>query len=297
MTSTHSTRVRAWCFTCNNYTDEDIDNVKALEHKYLIVAKETGETGTPHLQGYLELPNGKTLKALKKRLPRFHLEPRKGTPKQASDYCKKDDDYEELGELSEQGKRNDIHVIATAVASGKSFEDILDTVATSYQSLQVAKVIFPYKEPKRDWMPEIYWYWGAPGTGKTHAAYHSFPDLRRHIQNPKIKWYDGYDRHEVVIYDDLRITDIPYSTLLHILDKYPFTVETKHGTRQFVPTKIFITCPDHPEYFFRNSGENNLQMMRRFTEIKEFDKYYVDPVQIDDADSDSSAQVHEELEA
>jgi len=291
-TNPKTIRSRAWCFTMNNYTDEDITNVKALDSTYLIIGKETGESGTPHLQGYVELPHGKTLTALKKRLPKFHLEGRKGTPAQASDYCKKDGDFEEQGTISNQGQRNDIQKVVKAVQDGKTFEEILDT-ATSYQSLQIAKVAFPYKEPKRNWMPKVYWYWGPPGTGKSHAAFNKFPDLRCHIQNPKMKWFDGYDRHDVVIFDDLRPHHIDYATLLHIFDRYPYTVETKGGTRQFVPKHIFVTSPDPPEFFFRNSvNENHLQMTRRFHEVREFDVFYVEPVKLDDADSqnDTSSQ-------
>jgi len=288
MAATIPFRSRNWCFTCNNYSDEDLRTVCALDHNYLVTGFETGESGTPHIQGYIELPNGKTFKALKKALPNFHLEARKGTALQASGYCKKDGKYEEYGVLTAQGKRNDIKAVVDDISLGKSFEDILDN-HTTYQALQIAKVAIPYKEPKRDWVPEVYWYWGPPGTGKSHAAYTKFPDLRCHIQDPAIKWYDGYDRHEVVILDDFRSHHMSFTTLLHILDRYPYKVETKGGTRQFVPKKIFITTPETPEFTFRHLNENLLQLTRRITEVQEFDTFYVAPYTSDDAGQDSSA--------
>lgn len=47
-------RSYAWCFTLNNYTDEEIRRLESLECERLVVGKEVAPTtGTPHLQGYI----------------------------------------------------------------------------------------------------------------------------------------------------------------------------------------------------------------------------------------------------
>jgi len=89
---------RAWCFTLNNYTEEERDALRSLKCKYIVFGYERGEEGTPHLQGYVHLSTQKTLSAMKKFIPRAHLEPRRGTIDEAVDYCKKDGDFEEYGE-------------------------------------------------------------------------------------------------------------------------------------------------------------------------------------------------------
>lgn len=44
-----------WCFTINNYTENDIDMLNKYDgSKFLIFSKEVGKSGTPHLQGYIE---------------------------------------------------------------------------------------------------------------------------------------------------------------------------------------------------------------------------------------------------
>lgn len=44
-----------WCFTINNYTANDIDDIKNCSSiKRYIFQEETGKCGTPHLQGYIE---------------------------------------------------------------------------------------------------------------------------------------------------------------------------------------------------------------------------------------------------
>ena len=48
-------RSRGWCFTLNNYNEEEEVRALALpeEVSYGVVGKEVGESGTPHFQGYL----------------------------------------------------------------------------------------------------------------------------------------------------------------------------------------------------------------------------------------------------
>lgn len=69
-------RTRKWSFTLNNYTEEEMTQMTHFSGK-LVFSKETGESGTPHLQGYIELKNARTLSGLKKELKinRIHLEP------------------------------------------------------------------------------------------------------------------------------------------------------------------------------------------------------------------------------
>lgn len=58
-TSGHGWKAVRWCFTLNNYTPLDLKMIQkfAKAHcKYLIYGKEKAPTtGTPHLQGYLQL--------------------------------------------------------------------------------------------------------------------------------------------------------------------------------------------------------------------------------------------------
>lgn len=42
-----------WCFTWNNYSKSDIEMICASSVKQYVFQEETGEEGTPHLQGYI----------------------------------------------------------------------------------------------------------------------------------------------------------------------------------------------------------------------------------------------------
>lgn len=100
-----------WCFTLNNPTENDRRMLQQYwdsdDLKYLIYGKETGESGTPHLQGYLVLKSRIRFRTLKRLLGgRVHLELARGTHLQASDYCKKDGEFCEFGILPSDSEGN-----------------------------------------------------------------------------------------------------------------------------------------------------------------------------------------------
>lgn len=106
------TRSTRWVFTLNNYTDDDVNHlVTVLEPvtKYLVFGREVGDSGTPHLQGFFQLTNSGRFNAVKQLVgARAWIAQARGTTQQASDYCKKEDDYEEFGDCPhEQGHRSD----------------------------------------------------------------------------------------------------------------------------------------------------------------------------------------------
>jgi hypothetical protein len=80
-----------WCFTFNNYTETDVHDISSKVPelcKRYIIAKEVGDSGTPHLQGYIEFHK----KCRPKNLfsERIHWEKSKGTPLDNASYCSKE---------------------------------------------------------------------------------------------------------------------------------------------------------------------------------------------------------------
>jgi len=87
-------------FTLNNYVDADLQRLRDLGRccRYLVFGREVGESGTPHLQGFIIFDAPVRFARAKRSLgDRCHIEPARGNTRQASDYCKKDGDYEEFG--------------------------------------------------------------------------------------------------------------------------------------------------------------------------------------------------------
>lgn len=120
LTSAHNSNMapnvqsKHWCFTLNNYTDADQDRLRRLGEaestSYLVFGREVGESGTPHLQGFISFSNRVRFNPVRALIGGgAHLETARGTPEEAAAYCKKDDDFSEFGVLPpSQGKRSDI---------------------------------------------------------------------------------------------------------------------------------------------------------------------------------------------
>jgi hypothetical protein len=93
-------QTRHWCFTVNNWTRDHEDLLEGLAPvvSYLVYGYETGEAGTPHLQGYVIFQGVKRFNEARTLLPPgCHIEAKRGTPFQAATYCKKDGLFKEWG--------------------------------------------------------------------------------------------------------------------------------------------------------------------------------------------------------
>lgn len=85
---------RNWCFTLNNYTEKEVEQMEHLVNCKMVCSKEVGERGTPHLQGYVEFPSARTLSGVKKTIGinKIHLEPSYKGRLANIRYCTKEED-------------------------------------------------------------------------------------------------------------------------------------------------------------------------------------------------------------
>lgn len=269
--------IRRWCMTCNNYKKIDISKLKKLNYSYLIIGGEKSQKGTPHLQVYIELCKGfKKITALKKKLTkRFHMEEAKGTGLQNKVYCSKESVIFEDGEISYQGKRNDIDVVKSMILTDdKVTLRKVSLVCKNSQSLNYAKNFLTLWEKPRPVKVglnlQVIWLWGESGSGKSKYVYDT--EKESEIYRPiNYKWWDGYDAHPIILLDELRGDFCKYHEMLKLLDIYPFKVECKGGSRQFKGEKIYITSCYSPTEVW-GTREDLKQLLRRITKIIKVEK-------------------------
>jgi len=265
LTIYYMSKYRSFAFTINNYTDEDVELSKALNYSYIILGNETGDEGTPHIQGFVFFKSPISFSSFKKKMPRAHIEITKGTPQQNIEYCSKQEILFTDGETPIKGKRSDLTGIRDAVINQETMEHIILNYPANYQTIKYAETIQKYLEKPRIEKPTVEWYYGKTGTGKTRTAFEKLPNA---YFKDGTKWWNGYDQHENVIIDDFRPQQILFQELLRLLDRYPHQVETKGGSRQFKAKHIIITSPLHPKDTFM-IHENIDQLLRRLDNIQE----------------------------
>jgi len=81
-----------WCFTLNNWNDDDLKSISSISSKnckVCIIGSEVGEQGTPHLQGYIEFKTkSRPLSVFTNK--KIHWEKSKGNLQDNITYCSKE---------------------------------------------------------------------------------------------------------------------------------------------------------------------------------------------------------------
>lgn len=238
-----------------------------------------------HLQAYVFFSDRKRLRQLKALYnPQIHWELRKGTHKQAKHYCSKPHEapckagchvsiacpchickkertektalpntFVEFGSDDHipdmSGTRMDLERIKDKIDEQVTLEQIWDedfsTMVQWHKGIEKYAFI---KTPDRN--PDeinVQLHYGVPGSGKTRWAAENYPDA--YWLSGQGKWWDGYESQDTVIIDDFNGW-IQYHMLQRIIDRYPFNIEVKGGTRKLVATEFIITSNRPPEEWY-----------------------------------------------
>lgn len=294
-------KAKHWCFTINNPTELDYATLIMFRTSvsYIIYGVEHGQlttaagVGTPHLQGYFCLNVQKTRTTLSKILDRAHLEVKRGTVREAIDYCKKgDQSHEEWSQHKNQGPHYGLNadVIVHGIEPAEANEAGHKASMEKYdETMKLAKegnfgeinskhsllyfnnirnvrqeVLNTRPRTTLKWehgSPPNLWIYGTTGTGKSKKAWDEFPDAYRKMCN---KWWDGYNDEPVVVLEDLGLTHEYLGDHLKIwADRYPFRGERKGHTVMLRPERIVVTSNYHPDDLWKDPNVLN-PILRRF---------------------------------
>lgn len=122
-----------YVFTFNNFSDQDLQVVPIVLEKLgsYVFGIETGESGTPHLQGWLRLKTKMRITQLKKHpeLSKIHFEQQRGTDEQAIQYCLKDGKYFSNIDLKPYRPKKPLKIISELYPWQKEIESIISKEA------------------------------------------------------------------------------------------------------------------------------------------------------------------------
>lgn len=235
----------------------------------MVYGKEVGESGTPHLQGYVYYGTLKSFKQVQKQIPRAHIEVQRGSFDQAIDYCKKDGSFEERGEAPVSAKKAGLRGVAKRKAKNQAvldqpLEELVREGVISINEVPVIKKAKLILEQEGDAVQTEgvrgEWYWGPPGVGKSHKARTEHPEAYIKAQN---KWWCGYGGEDVVLLDDLD-TNVLGHYLKIWADKWKCYGEVKGGKVALKHTKIIVTSNYRIEDLWCDDEELMKAIKRRF---------------------------------
>ncbi len=283
---TYVGRHRNVCFTSNNpsliekvfWRDLATRNIMPHNIRYFILQEEIGEagesnTGTVHLQGYIEFTRSKSLTQLKHDFgDSIHWESRRGTQLEARNYCRKQR-TRVLGGMS----------LESGTAARSRFSgDMIEALEQGAKPSEIAEN-FPKEFIKkccgierwynkvtakvpRKWQMEVVICFGPTGVGKSWWACEENADVY-HVPWPMGGrwWWPEYEGEECVVMDEFR-HQIKMDLMLKILDRHPMKIEWKGGNTEFRSKTIIITTNIDPMQWYPNVQDRSM-LRRRFREF------------------------------
>lgn len=270
-------RYRNVVFTVNNWTGEMYTHICNCDADYIVIGKEVGAYGTPHLQGYAEWHGTKQLSwvQVQERLGgHAWFQARKGTPEQAANYCKEDGDFFERGRRNNPGAAAVIEDVKDQMIEGLKVNEIV--LATPYLYHQYGRTMHKIEsvlalQKFRTWRTVGVWFYGPTGTGKSYDALLGYtPDTHYIFPNDPNGWWDGYEGQEIVVFNDFR-GEVKYNFLLQLLDCYPMTVPRRNlGPTPFLARTVYFTSSMHPRDMYAGLDDHKDgidQLLRRIISI------------------------------
>lgn len=261
--------------TLDNYTwDNNYFQYYVFQHEIC------PKTNKEHLQGYAEFIGRHSLKKIKEIFQdsTIHIEARKGTQKQAIDYCKKTDTrkpdttWTEFGTPKKQGERNDIRAVYDDIKNNCKLHDIVEkhtnTYAKYYKAFDHIRNILIKESSKKLRDVHVVVIWGAPGVGKSKLVWDNtdIDDTYRLKIDKGNLWFDGYQGESTLVIEEFKgQIDILY--FLQLLDRYPLQLPVKGSHSYANWNRVFITSNFHPDDWYNLNEDQMAALNRRFTHI------------------------------
>lgn len=266
-----------WIFTIHDpdlQSDALQQRLDAIRDSKYIFQLEAGELGRPHFQGYIVLASKQRISYLRRCVsPRGHYEVARGSPEQNVKYCSKEEGQLEPPRLRGlalhgknagvgRGRRRDLED-AVELLGREGISGVVERFPVvwvlHHRGLQALHDIRG-RHRNLPQQPEVVWIYGPSGTGKSTLAAYMEP---RAYRKNNSKWWDSYDSHLAVVWDDFS-GGYPFRDLLVALDRFAVSVETKGSSRQLLAEK-FIFTTNQPPWDFYHGVEDTTPLIRRIT--------------------------------
>ncbi len=249
-TSSVAEQARSWMVTLPAETYDHQNVVSGLERYTYIGQLERGDGGYQHWQIYLE--NGTPIRfdTLRKKFPKGHFEPRRGTRSQAHDYVTKANTSTGVrisnGVIdlkSDPGRRTDVESVRDDVlVKGYSLDRLLlENKSAARMSRYAAELVAArdrqlLSAKERD--VTVSYLWGDSGVGKTRMLFDRYRDEMYRVSDYSHP-FDYYRGERVLVLDEY-YSQINFSLILNILDRYPLLLPARYSNKWAAFDEVWI---------------------------------------------------------
>jgi len=259
------------CWTCFDLSDKAINAIQSVvadgHASYCVYQhEECPTTHKRHLQGFTIFKKQtswtqvRTLFNLEDK-GKIHLEKMRGSILEASNYCKKDESrvpgtliYESgpcPTKSGDQGKRNDLDDVIEALDAGASLRDIANnhprTYVRNYKGIAQLKHI---RSKPRNFQTMSMVIYGASNSGKSYWVRETYPNALWLTKGATNMWYDDYDDHQVIVFDEFNGGAMPLSAFKRLIDATPLTLDAKGSQRNVKPALVIFLSNDAPSEWY-----------------------------------------------
>lgn len=266
---------RYWCFTSFQDKDGFLWYDPSSMGYCVQQEEECPTTHRVHWQGFVVFDTRQRLSALKKLLPSAHWEPMRGSVDEASDYCMDPRKRASLGLLLVDGTRplygdaarsestkaryRDAYTLAISGEFGRIAPEMM---IRHFGNIMKINALFGKRPPDlvQTLTPGV-WLYGAPGCGKTTFC----AQYDHYKKDPRHKWFDGYQREQIVVIDDFAPFHVAQTDILKCLGhQFAFQGEVKGGAIWLRPQVAIVTSQYMIDDIWDKDEQSRLAIFRRF---------------------------------
>lgn len=241
--------------------------------QYWVFGEEYGEPteekpeGYHHWQFFIQLTKHRDWKWIHEHLPGIHVEPRKGTCEQALEYCMKDGNFVQGGQVIDrpgQGARSDLEVFVEDSKTMTKQELWIKHPSSMVRYYQTPDRVRADCLPPKQVLTRLVWIFGEPGCGKTLYITQKHPDIYR--KPDKSKYWHNYRGHKEVLMDEMNSPEYDYNELLMIGNAGSHSVQVKFGNVEFLAELVYLISNVEPQVAYHKAFlENPGAITRRTT--------------------------------
>nr|USZ80629.1 replication-associated protein [Tick-associated circular virus-4] len=176
----------------------------------------------------------------------------------------------------DQGHRSDLDVLYEHIAAGMPLWDVMSRFPKQFMRnhAAVSKLCAMYDKPRPYGPVTVEIWWGPTGTGKSHNAFHMYPEAYR--KTIPGKWWEGYKGETTVVFEEFNPNEdkeLRLPEILKILDKYPYQIEIKGASLQLRANHFIFTTNMDPRTWF-DGHPQQAALARRVNKVRVFTTSY-----------------------